>query len=140
MTIDISTPALLFPAVSLLFLSYTNRFLALSALIRKLHTDWMHTPEQCDTALIAQIGNLRQRLKLIRWMQVTGALSLFICVSSMTLMLFDFARLGTAIFAVALGLMAVSLVALVREAYVSGGALNILLDQTGKSIVPDKDC
>jgi hypothetical protein len=140
MTIELSTPALLFPAVSLLFLSYTNRFLALSALIRKLHTDWIKLPENCDSALLAQISNLRQRLKLIRWMQVSGALSLFLCVTSMGFMLFDVQLIGTVFFGVALGLMAVSLTALVREAYVSGGALNILLDQTGKSVPSSKDC
>ena len=132
MTIDLSTPALLFPAVSLLFLSYTNRFLALSSLIRKLHTDWIQTPEHCDTALLAQITNLRQRLKLIRWMQVSGALSLFLCVNSMSFMLFDSQLIGTVFFTAALGLMAFSLIALIREAYVSGGALNILLNETGK--------
>ncbi|MFC5051744.1 DUF2721 domain-containing protein [Rubritalea spongiae] len=132
MTIDLSTPALLFPAVSLLFLSYTNRFLALSSLIRKLHTDWINAPEHCDDALLAQITNLRHRLKLIRWMQVSGALSLLLCVSSMGCMLFDLRSVGTLFFGVALSLMAVSLCALVREASVSGGALNILLDETGQ--------
>ena len=37
MEIEISTPALLFPAVSLLLLAYTNRFLATAQLIRLLH-------------------------------------------------------------------------------------------------------
>ena len=132
MGIDISTPALLFPAVSLLFLSYTNRFLALSALIRKLHTDWVQSPDHCSKHLLDQIENLGNRLKLIRWMQVSGALSLFNCVSSMGLMLFDLQLVGTALFAIALILMAISLVALIREAYISGGALRILLDATGQ--------
>jgi len=73
-------------------------------------------------------------------MQVSGALSLFLCVTSMGFMLFDVQLIGTVFFGVALGLMAVSLTALVREAYVSGGALNILLDQTGKSVPSSKDC
>ncbi len=132
MDIDISTPALLFPAVSLLFLSYTNRFLALSALIRKLHTDWIQSPQHCSDHLLAQIANLRKRLILIRWMQVSGALSLFLCVCSMGVMLFQLQSLGAVMFGIALVLMAVSLVALVREAYISGGALNILLDATGQ--------
>lgn len=135
MTIDLSTPALLFPAVSLLFLSYTNRFLALSSLIRKLHTDWMQSPDQCGATSLAQITNLRHRLTLIRWMQVSGALSLFLCVVSMGLMLFEYPKMGTVCFGLALGLMAISLVALVRESSVSGGALNILLNQTGQPIV-----
>ena len=134
MIIDLSTPALLFPAVSLLFLSYTNRFLALSSLIRKLHTDWMKAPEQCGETLLAQITNLRRRLVLIRLMQVSGALSLFLCVTSMGLMLFELPVAGTIFFAVALGLMALSLIALVREAGISGGALKILLNETGRPV------
>ena len=132
MGIEISTPALLFPAVSLLFLSYTNRFLALSALIRKLHTDWIQSPEHCSDHLLAQIENLGNRLRLIRWMQVSGAISLFNCVASMGLMLFDLQVLGITLFALALSMMAVSLIALIREAYISGGALKILLDATGQ--------
>lgn len=37
MSISINTPALLFPAISLIMLAYTNRFLALSGVIRNLH-------------------------------------------------------------------------------------------------------
>ena len=80
MTLEVSTPALLFPAISLLFLSFTNRFLHLSALIRSLHVDWL---EKGDAVLRAQIENLRRRLSLIRAMQMFGAVSLLICVVSM---------------------------------------------------------
>ncbi|GAA5494806.1 Protein of unknown function [Rubritalea squalenifaciens DSM 18772] len=129
MQIELSTPALLFPAVSLLFLSYTNRFLALSALIRKLHTEWREDSKFGGKSALAQIENLRHRLVLIRWMQVSGAVSLFCCVLSMAAMLLDFRVLGVWIFGTALFLMAVSLIALVKEASVSGGALNILLNE-----------
>ena len=36
MHVSLTTPALLFPAISLLLLAYTNRFFALAALIRNL--------------------------------------------------------------------------------------------------------
>ena len=45
MILEVSTPALLFPAISLLFQSYTNRFLDLAALIRTLHIDWLERYE-----------------------------------------------------------------------------------------------
>ena len=80
MDLEISTPALLFPAVSLLFLSYTNRFLHLAALVRKLHGHWLQDHEQ---VVQEQISNLRTRLILIRWMQLLGAVSLLHCVFSM---------------------------------------------------------
>jgi len=129
MTIQLSTPALLFPAISLLFLSYTNRFLALSALIRSLHDQWTRNDSKQSKKIPAQIENLRHRLKLIKHMQVAGAVSLLCCVVSMSAMLADATKLGTIAFIAALALMAYSLCALVREAMQSGGALNILLDE-----------
>ncbi|MDF1752738.1 MAG: DUF2721 domain-containing protein [Verrucomicrobiales bacterium] len=124
--VDISTPALLFPAVSLLFLSYTNRFLHLAALIRKLHQDWL---ERRDETLRAQIENLRKRLVLIRWMQLLGSSSLALCVVSMVSILFDLTTLGVWTFLVALILMGGSLIILVFEIWFSGGALKVLLDR-----------
>ena len=81
MEITINTPALLFPAISLLMLAYTNRFLALASLIRNLHSNYKnHTDKE---GVLKQIKNLRLRLKLIRQMQLFGVLSLFLCVLSM---------------------------------------------------------
>ena len=124
MTLEISTPALLFPAVSLLFLAYTNRFLHLAALVRNLHRDWI---EMKDEALRAQIDNLRRRLKLIRWMQLLGALSLLLCVISMVAVMFGYGVIGIVAFDAALVLMGGSLIALILEIWCSGGALQILL-------------
>ncbi len=124
MTLEISTPALLFPAVSLLFLAYTNRFLHLAALVRNLHRDWV---ELKDEALRAQIDNLRKRLKLIRWMQLLGAVSLLLCVISMVSVVFEFKPVDAICFIVALVLMGASLVCLVLEIWCSGGALQILM-------------
>lgn len=124
MQLEISTPALLFPAISLLFLSYTNRFLHLSALIRKLHDDWLVAG---DALLHAQISNLKRRLVLIRLMQLAGALSLLICVFSMFSVLVGWKNLVGPLFGGALGLMGLSLAALCYEVWISGGALRILL-------------
>ncbi len=124
MTLDISTPALLFPAVSLLFLAYTNRFLHLAALVRNLHRDWI---ELKDEALREQIDNLRKRLKIIRWMQLLGAVSLLFCVISMVAVIADQCPIGLVSFVVALVLMGASLVCLALEIWCSGGALQILL-------------
>lgn len=124
MTLEVSTPALLFPAISLLFLSYTNRFLHLSALVRSLHSAWR---ENGDHLLLEQIENLRRRLILIRWMQLLGAVSLFLCVVAMVTVIADFDRIAMAPFALALLLMAGSLACLTKEILMSGGALEIML-------------
>jgi len=123
--LEVSTPALLFPAISLLFLSFTNRFLHLAALIRKLHSDWL---EKGDETLKAQIDNLRRRLTLIRAMQLLGAVSLLLCVVSMLGVVSGYNGCAVFAFMVALGLMAASLASLVWEVWISGGALRILLN------------
>lgn len=124
MTLDVSTPALLFPAISLLFLSFTNRFLHLSALVRSLHASWK---ENKDELLRVQIENLRRRLVLIRWMQLLGAISLFLCVVSMLTVLANLPLVAVASFTIALALMAGSLACLTKEIMMSGGALEIML-------------
>ncbi len=132
MTLEVSTPALLFPAISLLFLSFTNRFLHLAALIRKLHSDWLSRGED---SLHAQIQNIRRRLVLIRWMQVLGALSLLLCVVSMVAVVWSWQRVAVASFVAALLLMGASLTALLVEISLSGGALSILL----REVESDRD-
>ena len=75
MDLGLTTPALLFPAISLLLLAYTNRFLTLANLIRELHKSYKSNPEQI---ILAQISNLRYRVYLIRDMQVWGIASFFL--------------------------------------------------------------
>lgn len=133
----VSTPALLFPAISLLFLSYTNRFLHLAALIRHLHADWM---TKGDALLRAQIDNLRRRLTLIRGMQMAGAVSLLFCVMAMLGVMGEHNGVAVSAFLVALALMALSLVCLIYEVWISGGALRILLNAVdGPSKRPPAD-
>ncbi|MCW1915818.1 DUF2721 domain-containing protein [Luteolibacter sp. GHJ8] len=129
MTLEVSTPALLFPAISLLFLSFTNRFLHLSALIRQLHKDWLQAG---DALLRAQIDNLRRRLTLIRMMQLFGAISLFLCVGSMIAVIGNLQVIAVPTFTVALLLMGCSLACLCWEVWISGGALRIMLNAVEK--------
>ncbi|HEY1121358.1 MAG TPA: DUF2721 domain-containing protein [Haloferula sp.] len=125
MTLEVSTPALLFPAISLLFLSFTNRFLHLAALIRQLHKDWL---ERGEDLLHAQIKNLQRRLTLIRLMQLFGAFSLFLCVVSMLAVIASMQSIAIPAFTSALLLMGCSLACLCYEVWISGGALRILLN------------
>lgn len=124
MEITLTTPALLFPAVSLLLLAYTNRFLALAALIRSLHAAYKDNPEE---NVAAQIENLRYRVVLIRNMQALGVLALLVCVVCMFMLFAGFATAGKVLFGVSLVLLMISLALSVREIQVSVGALNLQL-------------
>lgn len=124
MELNIQTPALLFPAVSLLMLAYTNKFLAIANLIRKLYSDY---EKNQHIGLFVQIASLRRRLMLIRWMQVTGVASILTCVVTMFLIYAGFQTWAKLLFAFSLLLMIVSLVISLVEIFLSAGALRYLL-------------
>lgn len=121
---DLTTPAVLFPAISLLLLAYTNRFLGLASLIRNLHDRYRERP---DRLIAAQIGNLRFRVHLIRNMQIAGVLSLFICVTCMMLLFAGQQWAAMIAFSASLVLMAVSLAISLVEIQISVNALNLQL-------------
>ena len=83
MDITINTPALLFPAISLIMLAYTNRFLALANVIRNLHDRYKGREPKEAALLHAQIKNLKFRLRLIKNMQILGVLSFILAIISM---------------------------------------------------------
>jgi hypothetical protein len=124
MDFSLTTPALLFPTVSLLLLAYTNRFLTLATIIRNLY-DRYH--QSHDTTLLPQIDNLRQRVYLIKNMQIFGVLSLLLCVISMFALFAGLVLIGKWAFAIALILMIISLAISLRELQISSGALDLLL-------------
>ena len=57
--LTLTTPALLFSAVSLILLAYTNRFLSYAQLVRTLKEQHLQHPSKVTRA---QIDNLRRRL------------------------------------------------------------------------------
>ena len=123
------TPTLLFSAVSLIMLAYTNRFLSYAQLVRTLKDRYM---EDRSKVTHAQIQNLRKRLNLTRNMQVFGVLSLLLCVVTMFLIYINLQFLSAIIFAIALILFIVSLALSVWELLLSTKSLNIYLSDMDK--------
>lgn len=122
--LNLTTPALLFPAISLLLLAYTNRYLALASIIRNLYDDYQQTPSD---KLVRQIGNLRRRIALIKWMQSMGVASLFLCVVAMFLIYTGWPQAAQITFGTSLLLLISSLGMSLLELRMSTDALNILL-------------
>ena len=122
--LTITTPAILFPAITLLMLAYTNRFLALSQLIRSLHKDYK---SQGLSAILEQIQHLRYRVLLIRLMQAFGALAIIFCIISIISILFLYETLGLLFFIFSLLLFLCSIIFSLNEILLSSRALNVLL-------------
>jgi len=125
MDISINTPALLFPAISLIMLAYTNRFLALSNRVRSLHDKYQNHEQKL--IIHGQIKNLRYRLKLIKNMQALGVIAFLGCILCMYLIYMDASRAASVIFAISLLSFAASLCLSFLEISLSTKALELEL-------------
>ena len=118
---DLTTPALLFPAISLLLLAYTSRFVVLTNVIRQLAA----MPDAPPDLVARQIDNLGGRLRIIKWMQGLGVAS-FICCSLSMLFLFLGSRTAAHwAFGISLGLLVASLVCSLLEVQRSTHAIEV---------------
>ncbi len=123
--IDINTPALLFPAITLLMLAYTNRFLSLASLVRKLHDEY-HRGEK-EKNILQQIRNIRSRLNLIRYMQALGVLSFLCCVLCMYVIFRGWILMAHWIFASSLIFLLLSIILSLLEINKSTRAIELEL-------------
>ena len=123
--LDLTTPSLLFSAISLILLAYTNRFLSYASVVRALKEKHQQTHDPKD---IAQIAHLRKRLYLTRSMQILGILSLLLCVIAMFFIYVSWQVFAAWIFGIALLLLAASLCVCIWEINISVKALEIHLE------------
>lgn len=125
MEINFNTPALLFPAITLLLLAYTNRFLAIANLIRKLHDEY--TSGKKSRELLAQLQNLKKRINYIRMMQALGVFSFLCCVCCMFSIYKGWTKPAEYIFAASLLSLLASLIISLIEIFLSTKALELEL-------------
>ena len=119
---SITTPAVIFSAVSLLYIGYTSRFIAISNLVRDLKKEFVISH---DEIVIKQITNLRRRIEIIRNMQLLGILSLMLSILSMILLYKEWLWQGEMAFFVALCFLLLSMFFAIQEVLMSVDAINI---------------
>ena len=124
MHIDFTTPALLLPAISLVLLAHTQRFLGLASVIRELHDKLRLEPTQ---ALTQQIESLTRRVMLVRNMQSLGVAGLLASVLAMLAVFAGRPVLGQTSVGIGLVLLAASLALSLREIQLSVHALRLQL-------------
>jgi hypothetical protein len=125
MDIAITTPALLFPAISVLFLAYSNRFLAIASRIREQHNLFNKTQSPVAKK---QIDSLRLRIHFIVAMQLLAVIGIICCILAMGLIFYGLQYYGNITFGVSMMLIVLSLVASISELLISTKALNIELE------------
>ena len=117
--LTLTTPALLFSAISLIMLAYTNRFIAYTAAIRDLYDKYQ---KNHDERFFKQIKNIKHRLYLTRYMQILGITSLLFCVLTMFLIYIQQNTIAVWVFGLALILLIASLSLLIVEIQISAKA------------------
>jgi len=139
MTLNISDPAIFLPGISLLFLAYTNRYLALANIIRQLNKDMNHNHDENREQ---QIQGLLFRVQLIRLMQLFGISSFIFCTISICLLLFDVIFIAKLAFGASVFFMFISLCVAFMEVAKSGDGLRIEIERTHpktQTITKDQD-
>ena len=135
MDITITTPALLFPAVTFLLVAYTSRFLAINARIRSLYERYQ---ERSDEVIIAQIMSLKKRVVVIRNMQACGVGGLFLCVFCMLVLFAGWLLVGKILFTGSLLLLLASLGLSLIEIFISVDAISLELKDFEERIKREK--
>ncbi len=125
MELSVNIPALLFPAISLIMLAYTNRFLALSNRVRVLHDKYQQQDQRL--VIFGQIKNLKYRIKLIQRMQTYGVASLLLSLLSMFFIFIQFQGIAKFIFAISLITFSVSIFLSLIEIRLSTKAIELEL-------------
>ena len=125
MELTVNIPALLFPAISLIMLAYTNRFLALASLVRSLKAKYEDGDK--NLGLQKQIKNLRYRLRLIKNMQAFGVVSFACCLFCMFFIYLEWNTIAEILFALSLIFFMISLIISLIEIQLSTKALELEL-------------
>jgi hypothetical protein len=125
MKLELTTPALLFTSISLLISAYTSRFLTLAQLVRQLDAQYRNAPSEI---ILGQIRNLRRRISIIRYSQIMGGISFFLCALSTFLLFRNQGTAGEYAFGASLIALMVSLLLLIIEVHISVKALTLQLE------------
>lgn len=131
MILQMTTPAMIFPAISLIMLAYTNRFLGLSSVIRSLTHEYQLHP---DDALLLQIDNLQRRVMMVRNMQLFGVMCIMLSIASIAALFFDSQFWGVLWFSTSMACLVLSLLLSMYELILSCHALEIALSDMEKEL------
>ena len=126
MEIDYTVTALMFPAIPLIMGVYSNRFHTLSALIRKLHDEYVfekHIPPEWEK----QLHNLNNRTNLLKYTMGFASFGFLFNMLTVFSLYLDSISIARLIFAACCLCMIVSIFLFLQEIRLSNKALKFHL-------------
>ena len=126
MNIDYTVTALMFPAIPLIMNVYSTRFHTLSALIRKIHDEYVfekHTPPEWKD----QLKNLNDRIGMLKYSIMFGAFGFLFNMVTVFALYLDELFVARIIFGSCCLSIMISIVFFIREIQISTNALKLHL-------------
>ena len=126
MNIDYTVTALMFPAIPLLMSVYTNRFHTLSALIRKIHDEYVwekHIPSEWEKQLI----NLNGRVKWLRYTLAFASFGFLFNMLTVLALYLNVIFVARIIFGSCCLVMIISVIFFIRDIHLSTETLKLHL-------------
>ena len=126
---DILIIGVLFPAIPLMMVNFSNRYTVLANLIRHLHDEVIRDNISAKDAerFLLQISPLRNRLRLISVTQSCAAISFVLALGAMIAAYFDERMISSFLFLGSILLMMVSMLLFTREIQIANTALDVHL-------------
>ena len=124
MNIDYTVVALMFPAIPLIMNVYSSRFHTLSALIRKIHDEYVfekHTPPEWKD----QLKNLNDRISVLKYSIMFGAFGFLFNMITVFALYLDELFIARIIFGSCCLSMMTSIIFFIREIQISTKALRL---------------
>ena len=126
--------AFLFPAIPLMMLTFGNRWIAISKLIRQMHSDFLDKKKtnKSGKKYLTQIEILNLRLNYVKYMQLFSGIAFIFNLISILVGIFN-VFIAPYIFVLALILFSFALSIFIVEIIISSRALKTHLEDIGEN-------
>ena len=130
MDLDLTTAALVLPAIPFLMLTFGTRFTVVTELIRKIHDEYAADIDLDDVRakrMLGEISTLKKRLLMIQVNQTLASLSFFVNLSTVFALYMQYQYLSKLLFGIVLGLLMLAIILFIIEIGIATKSLNLHL-------------
>jgi len=130
MILDLTTAALVLPAIPFLMLTFGTRFTVVTELIRKIHDEYAADIDLDDVRakrMLGEISTLKKRLLMIQVNQTLASLSFFVNLSTVFALYMQYQYLSKLLFGIVLGLLMLAIILFIIEIGIATKSLNLHL-------------
>ena len=131
MVLDLTTAALMFPAIPFLMLTFGTRFTVVSELIRKIHDEYaaeINLDDVRTKRMLGEISTLKKRLLMIQINQTLTSLSFFVNLLTIFGLFMGYQYLSKLLFAIVLILLMLAIILFIVEIGIATKSLNLHLE------------